>query len=120
MRKLQNTVNSLTNGHDNQRTTLINGLIRFPQRIASQTLIVDSLKSGQAINGPSLWRTLFHSQNEDFVLLFSLISGQEKKYYKHFLFNSYFILNNDFSYFAQSLCFLGFYILSTQWLFHAH
>ena len=48
-----NTVNSLINGHANQRTALVNGRIHFPQRIAGQTLIDDALKSGQAIRGLS-------------------------------------------------------------------
>ena len=47
------TVNSLINGHANKRTPLINAQIHFRRQIATQTLIVDSLKSGQAISGPS-------------------------------------------------------------------
>ena len=47
------TVNSLINGHANQRTALINGRIHFPRRIAGQTLIDGALKSGQAISGLS-------------------------------------------------------------------
>ena len=73
------TVNSLINGHPNQRAPLINGQIHFPRRIASQTLIVDSLKSRQAIRGSSFQRTHFRSRNEDFALYSSLISGQGKK-----------------------------------------
>ena len=114
------TVNSLIKGHANQRTPLINGQIHVPRRIANQTLIVDSLKCGQSISGPSFQRTHFHFQNEDFDLFFSLFSGQGKKNYKHFFFNSYFILNNDFSHFVPVFCLLEFQILPTRSLFHAH
>ena len=73
------TVNSLINGYANQRTPLINGQIHFSRRIASQTLIVDSLKNVQAISGPSFQRTHSHSPNDDFALFFSLISEQGDK-----------------------------------------
>ena len=65
--------------------------------MASQTLIVGSLKSGQAISGPSFQQTHFQSQNEDFALFFSQIGGQGKKlqtFTNKFLSN---ILSNDFS-----------------------
>ena len=71
-------MNSLINGRANQRTPLINGQIHFLRQIASQNLIVNSLKSGQAISGASFKRTHFHSWNEDFALFFSLIRGQGK------------------------------------------
>ena len=74
--RLYVTVNSLINGHTNQRTPLIIRLIHFPRQIASQTLIVESLKSGQAIGGLSFQQTHIQTRNENFAIFFSLISGQ--------------------------------------------
>ena len=96
------TVNSLISGHGNQGTALINGQIHFPRRIASQSLIIDSLKSGQPISRPSFQQTHFHSEMNIFPFLSLYLADKEKKlqlFSFQFLFNfkqRFFILCSSF------------------------
>ena len=74
------TVESLINQLSNWRTDPSNEQIHFLRQNASPTLTINAPNSGQGVRGH-----VFQARNEDFVLFFSPIHGQEQIFHSSYL-----------------------------------